>query len=191
LPHPLRVGVDRPPFARLDLAPMLAAALQRWSRPAIVVRLADFLRPASLRLEHGRDDPDAFYDDWIDVGGLQREVLEPAGPGGSRRVLPSLWDAAADRATRADYQLLPEHAVVIVDGWFLLRGDLAFDLTVHVALSPAARARLVPPGEAARTLPAFERYDAAVGPAALADIVVRADDARHPAVVERQRPDCR
>ena len=47
-------------------------------------RAADFLRPASLRLEFGRTNPDAFYDGWVDEAGLRREVLDPAGPGGTR-----------------------------------------------------------------------------------------------------------
>jgi len=185
LTHPARVGIDRPPFARLDLAPLVADALQRWSRPAVVVRVADFLRPASVRLERGRDDPDAYYEDWIDTGALRREVLEPAGPQGSGELLPTLWDAERDRATRADYVPLAERTVVLVDGWFLLRDHPPFDLTVHVSVSPAARRRQVAAEDAARMLPAFERYDAEVAPATIADVVVRADDARHPAVVEK------
>ena len=43
---------------------------RRWSRTAVVVRrAATTCGPASLRLERGRDDPDAFYDEWIDVAG--------------------------------------------------------------------------------------------------------------------------
>ena len=69
----------------------------------VVVDAADYLRPASVRLEFGRTDPDEFLDGWLDVGGLRREVLDPAGPDGSGRVLPRLWDAAADRAYRDRY----------------------------------------------------------------------------------------
>ena len=182
--HPVRVAVDGPPWSGLDLGPMIAEALVSWSRPVRIVRVADFLRPASLRLERGRDDPDAFYDDWIDVGALRREVLDPAGPGGSRRVLPALWDTDRDRAARATYRLLPADAVVIVAGWFLLR-ELPFDLTVHVALSPAARVRRVNPHDAARELPAYQMYDDRARPVEHADIVVRADDPRRPAVIDR------
>jgi hypothetical protein len=182
----VRVAIDGPPWSGLDLASPTVDALAAWSRTAIVVRAGDYLRPASLRLERGRDDPDAFYEEWIDTTGLRREVLEPAGPDGSRLVLPSLWDAARDRASRADYHELPSDGVVIVDGWFLLgAADLAFDLTVHVALSRAARARRVPADDAARELPAYDRYDAQVRPAERADIVVRADDPRHPAAIDR------
>jgi hypothetical protein len=34
-------------------------------------------------------------------------------------------------------------------------------------------------------LPAYDRYDAQVRPAERADIVVRADDPRHPAAIDR------
>ena len=183
--HPARLLIDEPPWAGLRLARLVAAALEALSRQVLLVDVADFLRPASLRLERGRDDPDAFYEDWIDVAALRREVLEPAGPGGTRRLLPSLWDASADRATRADYVAMPDGSVVIVAGWFLLGAGLPAELAVHVALSAAARARRVPPEAAERELPAWDRYDDEVRPATWADIVVRADDPRHPAVVDR------
>jgi hypothetical protein len=185
LGHPVRLAVDGPPWAGLDLADQIAAELTAASRQVLLVRVAEFLRPASLRLERGRDDPDAYYEDWIDLAALRREVLDPAGTEGALRVLPSLWDPGTDRATRADYVALRADAVVIVDGWFLLGAGLGFDLVAHVALSPAARQRRAPEAERARALPAFDRYDAEVRPAELADIVVRADDPRHPAVTER------
>ena len=163
----------------------MADALARWSRPALVVSAADFLRPASVRLEQGRDDPDAFHDDWIDFAALDREVLAPSGPGGTRRVLPTLWDAERDRATRAGYVDVPDSGVVIVTGWLLLGRGLPFDVTVHVAVSAAARRRRVPAADADRELPAFARYDEQTRPDELADVVVRADDPRRPAVIER------
>jgi hypothetical protein len=184
LDHPVRVVVDGPSWSGLDVAPLVVDALAAWSRPVVAVSAADFLRPASLRHEHGRDDPDAFYDDWVDVAALDREVLRPCGPDGSRRLLPTLWDAARDRATRADYVVVPESGVVVVTGWLLLGRGLPFDLSVHIAVSPAARRRRVPAEAADRELPAFARYDAQARPTEVADIVVRADDPRRPAVVE-------
>jgi hypothetical protein len=183
--HPVRVALDGPPWSGLDLATLVTDAIGSLSRPCLPVHVLDYLRPASLRLERGRDDPDAFDDDWVDTAGLRREVLDPCGPGGSCRVLPTLWDATRDRASRADYVLVPPETIVVVDGWFLLRGDLPFDLTVHVALSPGARARRVPDADRGRELPAYDRYDEEARPVDRADIVVRADDPRRPAVVDR------
>jgi hypothetical protein len=185
--HPLRVAVDGPPWAGIDVVTGLVDRLVATGRPVDVVDVADFLRAASLRLERGRDDSDAFYEDWIDVDALRREVLDPLGPDGSRRWLPTLWDAQRDRATRADYRTTTDDTVVLVRGWFLLGAALPWDLTVHLAVSAAARRRRVPAEAAVRELPAYDRYDAEVAPASVADIVVRCDDPRHPALVTRLR----
>jgi hypothetical protein len=58
---------------------------------------------------------------------------------------------------------------------------------VHLDVSPAARARRVPPDEQARVLPAWERYLQWCDPAATAAFVVRADRPTHPALVT-ERP---
>src|SRR3712207_9402634 len=83
------------------LAEALAERLPSLSRPAVVVPAEGFLRPASLRFEHGRTDPDARYTDWLDAGALSREVLGPVGPGGSGTFLPVLRDVDRARAGRA------------------------------------------------------------------------------------------
>ncbi len=138
----LRVAVDGAPPARPDaLADGLVDPLRLRGRPVLRVRAGDFLRPASLRFEHGRADPDALWTDWLDVGGLAREVLDPLAPGGSGRVLPALWDARTDRASRAGYVDVPAGGVLLVDGSLLLGRGLAFDLTVHLAMSTAALGR--------------------------------------------------
>ncbi|WP_068902954.1 uridine kinase [Planomonospora sphaerica] len=179
----VRVAVDGAPAARPgDLADALAGPLRLRGREAMRVSAWDFLRPASLRFEHGRTDPDAFYEDWLDAGGLTREVLAPLDPGGSGRVLPSLWNTATDRATRAPYVTLPPGAVLLLDGALLLGRWLPFELTVHLRLSPGALARRTDP-ELRWTLPAYERYELEAEPAETADVVVRVDDPRHPAVV--------
>jgi hypothetical protein len=176
-----RVAVDGAPAARTgELTEALAAALRTRGRPALRVSTTGFWRAASLRLEHGRHDPDSYYDLWLDTGALWREVLGPLSPDGTGRVLPSLRDPATDRATRAPYTELPPGAVLLLDGSLLLGHGFPFDLAVHLRLSPAALARRTP--EADRwTLPAFARYDNELHPAQTADILVHADDPRRPA----------
>ena len=179
----VRVGIDGPPAAAPErLADALIDPLRVGGRPAIRISTIDFLRPASLRLEFGRDNPDSFYAGWFDEAGLAREVLDPAGPGGSGRVLTRLWNAATDRAAREPYRDLPPGAVLLVSGPLLLGGGLAFDIAVHLEISAAALARRTPDDER-WTLPAYARYVDEVGPAAFADVVVRVDDPRHPALV--------
>ncbi|HEX5407662.1 MAG TPA: uridine kinase [Pseudonocardiaceae bacterium] len=182
----LRVALDgAPPTRPGTLADDLVDPVRLRGRPVLRVRAADYLRPASLRFERGRTDPDAFYDDWLDVSGLAREVLRPLAADGAGRVLPSRWDAVADRASRADYVELPVGGVVLVDGQLLLGRGLDWDLTVHLALSPAALDRqLAEPDRWTR--PAYRRYAADVDPERLADVVVRMDHADRPAVLHNR-----
>jgi hypothetical protein len=179
----LRVAVDgAPPTGAHALADALVTPLRVRGRPVQRVRADDFLRPASLRLERGRTDPDAFYEDWLDVRGLTREVLGPLGDTGTGRILPTLWDAATDRATRAGYVSLPDNGVLLLSGALLLGTGLPLDLVVHLSMSPGALGRRT--ADADRwTLPAYERYADEVDPAQFADVVVRVDDPRHPAIV--------
>jgi hypothetical protein len=180
----LRVAVDGPPPAGPHaLADALVDPLRVRGRPVYRVRTGDFLRPASLRYERGRTNPDAFYEDWLDVRGLTREVLDPLGAGGTGRVLPTLWDTTVDRATRAGYVHLPENGVLLLSGPLLLGTGLPLDFVVHLEMSAAALARRTP-GEDRWTLPAYRRYADEVNPALFADVVIRVDDPRHPALVD-------
>jgi hypothetical protein len=175
--------VDGPEPARPSaLAEDVAARLPALGRPAVVVPADGFYRPASLRLEHGRTDPDARYTDWLDVGALAREVLDPVGPGGSGCYLPVLWDLERDRAARARRRPMPAGGVLLVPGSLLQGVGLAFDVVVHLRVGPAARRRMTP-SEQAWELPAFDRYDDEVDPVALADAVVLADHPDRPALV--------
>ncbi|MFJ9408730.1 uridine kinase [Streptomyces sp. NPDC101393] len=177
----LRVAVDGAPAAAPgDLAARLAEALRIRGRAVRPVDTFGFLRPASLRLEYGHQDPDAYHDEWFDRRALWREVFQPLDPGGTGRVLPDLWDAAADRATRSGYVELPPGGVLLLHGPLLFGHWFPFDLAVHLKLSPAALARRTPEGDR-WVLPAFARYERETRPEEAADIVVRADDPRRPA----------
>ncbi|MFI9330294.1 uridine kinase [Kitasatospora sp. NPDC052868] len=182
----LRVAVDGAAATRPDLlADALVEPLRLRGRPALRVSARDFLRPASVRLEYGRQDADAFHDLWLDDNALLREVLDPLEPGGSGSVLPSLRDPATDRSTRVPHAVLPPGGVLLLDGALLLGRWLPLELTVHLALTPGALARRTP-SEEQWTLPAFARYEAETAPAEAADLTVRVDDPRHPALVERR-----
>ncbi|MFJ6769637.1 uridine kinase [Kitasatospora sp. NPDC091257] len=181
----LRVAVDGAAAARPEaLADALVEPLRLRGHPTLRVSASGFLRPASIRLEYGHQDADAFHDLWLDDGALAREVLDPLEPGGSGRILPSLRDPVTDRSTRAPYSELPPGGVLLLDGALLLGRWLPLELSVHLALGPAALARRTP-ADQQWTLPAFARYEAQTVPAEAADVTVRVDDPRHPALVER------
>jgi hypothetical protein len=180
----LRVGFDGAPTAGpAELADALVEPLRAAGHDTARVDTADFLRPASIRLELGRANPDAFYEIWYDHAALRREVLEPLAPGGTGRLLTTFWDPVRDRATRADYRTLAPGGVLLLSGPLLLGTGLALDLTVHCVQSPAALARRTPADEQ-WTLPAYQRYTDEVAPESFADVVLRMDDPTHPALVE-------
>jgi hypothetical protein len=162
------------------LADALLARLAALGRAPLRVRGQDFLRPAGERFEQGREDAEHFRTSWLDAAALEREVLARSADGS---FLPALWDAERDRSYRRAREVVPDGAVVLVDGLFLLGRGLTSELTVHVALSAAAlRRRGVPDWQVA----AFEAYDRLVRPGEVCDVLVRAEDPRRPAVLVRQ-----
>lgn len=178
----VRLALDGPPPTRpLILAEHVVDGLRTRGRAAVVVSAGDYLRPASVRLEFGREDPDEFLDGWLDVGGLRREVLDPAAPEGSGRVLPRLWDATADRAYRDPYTTLSADGVVVLAGALLLNRGLPLDLTVHLHMAPAALARRTAEDDR-WTLPAYTRYERERTPSETADLLVLTDHPDRPAL---------
>ncbi len=173
----VRVLVDG--HGAAELADALAPGLRTLGRTPLRVRAQDFLRPAGERFEQGREDEEHFRTRWLDAAALEREVLAPAVDGA---YLPALWDAERDRSYRRAREPVPPGAVVLVDGLFLLGRALTCELSVHLALSPAAlRRRGVPQWQ----VPAFVAYDREVRPGGVCDVLVRAEDARRPAVLVR------
>jgi hypothetical protein len=157
------------------LAADVAGAVAAAGRPVAQVHAAHFLHPAGQRLEHGREDADAFRTAWLDAAALEREVLRAAASG---RYLPALRDPDRDRSARQAAREVPPSAVLLVDGLFLLGRALPAELTVHVALSTAALLRR---GVPSWQLPAFAAHDPVARGAC--DGLVLAEDPRRPAVV--------
>jgi hypothetical protein len=179
-PGRVRLAIDGPPCADPDaLAESLVEPLRARSRPVVHVRAESFWHDASLRFEHGREDAEAYLS-WLDAPALRREVLIPFAETGD--YLPSLRDPATNRSTREPVRPTEPGTVLIVSGALLLGLGLPFDLVVHLTVSSPARARRTDPAQA-WTLPAYDEYDETVRPAELADVVVKLDDPRHPALV--------
>jgi hypothetical protein len=179
LPGTVRAAIDGPAWTRpAQLAGALVDPLRARGRPAAVIRAETFWQDKSLRYEHGRDDPDSRLE-WLDAAALRREALERVVTDGE--FLPTLRDPATNRSTRAAHRQAPMGTVLIVAGDFLLGRGLPFELTVHLALSPAARARYAAPDEQ-WLLAAFDRYEERVRPAQAADITLRMDHPDRPAM---------
>jgi hypothetical protein len=140
------VAADGPDAAEpVAFAQRIAEQVRAQNRPADVVSLHDYVRPASLRFEHGRDDETSYRTGWFDYVALGREVLAPfRGRGGW---LPALWDERTDRSARARLRQFGPHGVLIVAGPMLLGRGLDFDVAVALRMSDAAQRRRLPPDQ--------------------------------------------
>ena len=172
-----RLAVDGAPS---EEAHELAAAVAVAHGRAVHVRAEGFWRPAGQRFEHGREDADDWLDVWLDEGALEREVLVRAAERGE--VVPAVRDPLTDRSVRLEP--VPVHGLVVVSGSGLLGRGLPFDVTVHLQASPAALRRRLPDEEQWLVEP-LQRYADERAPAETADLVVRVEDPRHPALVRR------
>ncbi|GAA1589478.1 hypothetical protein [Nocardia ninae] len=134
-----------------DLAHRTAAALHDTGRPAEVVSLHDYVRPASLRMEYGVDEI-SYRTAWFDYEALRREVIDALHTDG--RWLPALWNETTDRSARAPIRPALPDTVLVIAGPMLLNQSLPFDVTVHLAMSEPALRRSTPP-EDHWTIPAL------------------------------------
>ncbi|MGW6332013.1 hypothetical protein [Nocardia rhamnosiphila] len=150
------VGVDGADAAGpLGFAGRAAERVRADGRPADTVSLHDYVRPASLRMEFGRDET-SYRSSWFDYAALRREVLDAVHHTGSW--LPALWDEAADRSARARRRIALPGTVLFVAGPMLLGRGLPFDRTVRLDLSAAALTRGTPDDDA-WTIPALLAHD--------------------------------
>ncbi|MGS2805211.1 hypothetical protein [Nocardia sp. MW-W600-9] len=128
--------------APVELARRIAGTLTARGRSAEVVALHDFVRPASLRMEYGRDDEWSYRTAWFDYDAVRREILDAVRSAG--RWLPALWDKARDRSARAAIRPAQADLVLVLAGPMLLGRGLDFDLTVRLELSEQAALRVGP-----------------------------------------------
>jgi uridine kinase len=198
--HPLRVAVDGPDCAgKTTLADELAVAVRAQGRPVIRASIDGFHRPRRERYRQGPDSPVGYYEDSFDLAALREVLLEPLGPGGSRRYRRAVFDYRNDRPRTAPPLEAPEDAVLLVDGVFL-RPELAASwdvrLFVSVAFDECLRRALdrdtalfgtraeVESRYRSRYIPAQEAYLAAVRPTTAADLVIHNDDPASPRLEE-------
>ncbi|WP_228001611.1 hypothetical protein [Nocardia australiensis] len=149
----LVIAVDGADAAEpVALADDIASALRATGRPAEVVSLHDYIRPASLRMEFGRDDELSYRTAWFDYAAVRREVVDTLRERG--RWLPALWNESTDRSARATVRDAPANLVVALAGPMLLGRAPKFDLTIRLDMSESALRRHTPP-DARWTIPAL------------------------------------
>ncbi|MEE4022918.1 hypothetical protein V1Y59_07515 [Gordonia sp. PKS22-38] len=169
--------VDGPDAAApTDLADRIAERLTTLGRPAAVVSSADYLRPASLRLEYGHTDTESYRTIWFDFDAMRREVIDTLRDRG--QWLPRLWDPRRDRSFRDRPREAAPDQVLLVAGPMLLGSGLHADATLALRLTAGALHRRTPDDQS-WTIPALLDHDR---DAPAPDVEVRYDHPDRPAV---------
>ena len=136
--HPIRVGIDGPDAAgKTTLAEELVAPIQRTGRTVIRASIDGFHNPAGIRHARGVSSPEGFYFDSFNYGVVVESLLAPLGPGGSQRFAKAVFDYRTNSAVPIETHLAEVNAILLFDGVFLLRPELAasWDFTVFVDAS--------------------------------------------------------
>ena len=115
-------GVDG--AGKTVIADQLAEVIGGLDAPRAVLRLSidGFHRPRAQRIARGRG-PETFYEDSYDYDAFRRAVVEPFRRG--EPVTPAVNDVAADEPVRPTPVAVGPDTVLLVDGIFLQRPELA------------------------------------------------------------------
>ncbi len=166
-------------------------------RPVVRASVDGFPNPAAARYRRGRDSPLGFYLDSYDYPALRTALLEPFRSDGDCRYRSEVFDHVADRPVDQPARRAEPEAVLLLDGIFLHRPELAgyWDLSLWLAVDfevsvPRGAGRgpgFGEPDPAAasnrRYIQGQRHYLATVDPAGLADLVIDNTDLDRPLVL--------
>lgn len=135
LGHPTRVAIDGVDgVGKTTLANELVAPIGRKSRRVIRASIDGFHMPRVVRYRRGAESPEGYFLDSFDHAALRAELLDPLGPGGSRRIRRAVFDYRNDRPIDMPIETASADAILVFDGVFLQRRELAdlWDVRVWV-----------------------------------------------------------
>lgn len=189
----VRVAVDGVDGAGKSVfADELGEALAALGRPVLRASVDGVHHPRAVRHRRGRESPVGCWLDSYDYPRLRAELLDPLGPGGDRRVRRAVHEVGSDRALPSEPEGVPPGTVLVLDGIFLHREELAgyWDLSVWLAVRPAVAARRMASRDGSPPDPADPRnrryvlaqryYRDACAPERRATLVVDNDDLARP-----------
>jgi uridine kinase len=131
----VRVGVDGVDGSGKSMfADELAEVVRGLGRHVVRVAADDFHNVRAIRHRRGRSSPAGFWLDSYNYERLRADVLDPLGTGGSREYRPAAHDLRTDEILSPPARTAPPGAVLILDGLFLHRDELAgvWDLSIFL-----------------------------------------------------------
>lgn len=121
-----RVAVDGIDGAgKTMFADELAAVLRDRGRSVIRASVDGFHHPRAIRYRRGRDSPVGYYLDSFDYDRLRRVLLDPLSPGGTGSYVTAAHAVASEQIVDIEPQQAADGSVLVFDGIFLHRPELA------------------------------------------------------------------
>ena len=199
-PHPLRVAIDGVDAAGKtslanELAPLVAAR-----RPVIRASVDGFHNPRPIRHQRGPESPAGFYYDSFNYPLVIEKLLQPLGPDGNRQIQTAAHDHHTDSFLNPPIQTAAEDAILLFDGIFSLRPELAdhwdlvifIDVSFEVILQRAVVRDQEAMGEPAQVIARYQKryipgqqiYLSSCHPKEKAAIVLNNDDLENPKIIK-------
>jgi uridine kinase len=195
-PGTVKVGVDGVDGAGKSVfADELARVVADLTRPVIRASVDGFHRPREIRYRRGRTSPQGYFYDSYDYAALRSVLLDPLSCGGNGCYRRAVFDHVGDRPVVAEWEQAAAGAVLLFDGIFLHRPELAgywdYSIFLHAGF-PTTFARMStrdgfdPDPFAAsnrRYVEGQQLYLAACRPAERASVVIDNDDPLDPRIL--------
>jgi uridine kinase len=193
-----RVAIDGVDGAgKTHFADELAEALSSRGCPVIRASVDGFHDPPEVRHRRGRGSPEGYFHDSYDYPRMIEVLLDPLRPGGSRRYVRAVYDVHAESPVQLAPETAAPDAVLVLDGIFAHRGELAgfweYSVFLHVPFEvsiPRGAARGYghpdPAAESNRRYLEGQRlYLAECDPESRATVVIDNTDLARPVVIRR------
>lgn len=134
------MAIDGPDAAgKTTLANEIAPILRAADVPVLRASIDGFHHPASIRHQREAEHPAlSYYEDSFDYVALRRGLLDPLARGGRSLVRTTVFDHRRDEPVDDPPRSVEEGAVLLFDGVFLLRPELAasWDLSIFLRVEP-------------------------------------------------------
>lgn len=125
-PEVTRVAIDGIDGAgKTTFADELATVLSDRGRVVIRASVDGFHHTREIRYRRGRASPVGYYLDSFDYDRLRQVLLDPLSPGGSGRYVTAVHDVATDETVEPEPRQAIDGSVLVFDGIFVHRPELA------------------------------------------------------------------
>ena len=134
-PHPIRVAIDGVDASgKTTLADRLAEELKQYKRIVVRTSIDGFHNPKSIRYRKGRNSPEGYYCDSFDNQAIIDNLLKPLSPNGNLLYRTRIFDFKTDTKVISPLQKANEDTILLMDGVFLFRPELAdyWDLKIFL-----------------------------------------------------------